>query len=162
MPDTRDINKAVARQLMSAWNQRGETYIPPDLAHPQLIRHFAAPVGLASATGQANPDAALPKSAVAGQQFTEELMVADEQYAFIAWQMTGQHRGALYGRAATNTTVTVHGSDLIRVVDGKVIEHWDWYSKARVQALAQAGLLDSTMQRTLVQNNLLGRNRRLP
>lgn len=147
MPDSRDINKAVARQIMSAWNQRGETHIPQELAR-----------GLASAGGQAP---ALPASAIQGQQFQEDILLADDQFAFIAWSMTGQHRGALYGRAGTNAPVTVHGADLFRVVDGQVTEHWDWYSKTRIQALGQLGLLDVRMQAQLVRDNLLGRNRKL-
>jgi hypothetical protein len=161
MPDSRDHTRAVARQIMTAWNQRGETHLPEDLAHPQLKRHFPAPVGLAPAAGRPAAPPALPKTAIHGQHFHEDMIIADDQYAFIAWQMTGQHRGPLYGRAATGAPVTVHGADLIRLADGQVIEHWTWYSKSRVQALGQLGLLDAEMQDHLVRNNLVGRNRKL-
>jgi len=148
MPDSRDTNKAVARQIMSAWNQRGETHIPQELARR-----------LGATPGQSQ--AALPGSAIQGQQFQEDILLADNQFAFMAWSMTGQHRGPLYGRAGTNAPVTVHGADLFRVVDGQVTEHWDWYSKARIQALGQLGLLDVRMQSQLIRDNLLGRNRKL-
>lgn len=163
MPDSiRDTNKAVARQVISAWNQRGETHLPDRLVHPQFVRFHPQPVGFAARGSDVSAvDAALPRTGIHGQQFKEDMVIADENYAFIAWSMSGQHRGELYGRKATGSPVTVRGADLIRLVDGKVIEHWDYYSKSRVQALAQLGLLDKQMQEQLIQQNLLSRNRRL-
>ncbi|HKT06195.1 MAG TPA: ester cyclase [Rugosimonospora sp.] len=151
----------MARQIMTAWNDHGETHLPQHLAHPQMMRHFPHPVGLAAAAGGPPPEPALPRSAIHGQHFHEDMIIANHQYALIAWQMTGQHKGSLYGRAATGAPVTVYGADLIRLADGQVIEHWTWHSKSRLQALGQLGLLDDKMQNHLVSNNLLGRNRRL-
>jgi len=162
MPDTRDTNKALARKILSAWNQRGETHMPEELAHPQMVRYFAPPVGMASALGQPPVAPALPVTAIQGQNYQEDLIIADAEYTFTAWHMTGQHLGTLYGRPATGLPVTVYGADVIRVVDGQVIQHWDWYSKSRVQALGQLGLLDADMQSYLINNGLLGRNRKLP
>jgi predicted SnoaL-like aldol condensation-catalyzing enzyme len=161
MPDTRDTNRAVARQLLSAWNKHGETYMPKDLAHPQMVRYFPQPVGMASASGQPAVASALPRAAIQGQNYQEDMIIANGEYAFVAWHMTGVHAGQLYGRAATGGSVTVYGADILRVADGKVIEHWDYYSKSRVQALGQLGLLDADMQRYLISNHLLGRNRKL-
>jgi predicted ester cyclase len=38
--------------------------------------------------------------------------------------LTGTHQGELLGVAATNKTVEFESLDIIRVEDGKVIEHW--------------------------------------
>jgi steroid delta-isomerase-like uncharacterized protein len=38
--------------------------------------------------------------------------------------VTGTHRGALMGVAATDKTVEFESVDIIRVEDGKVAEHW--------------------------------------
>jgi steroid delta-isomerase-like uncharacterized protein len=38
--------------------------------------------------------------------------------------VTGTHKGALMGVAATDKTVEFESVDIIRVEDGKVVEHW--------------------------------------
>ncbi|MFT4468388.1 ester cyclase [Arthrobacter sulfonylureivorans] len=38
--------------------------------------------------------------------------------------LTGTHEGELMGRAATGNTVEFSGIDIIRIQDGKVVEHW--------------------------------------
>jgi len=38
--------------------------------------------------------------------------------------MTGTHQGDLMGIAATGRTVEFGGTDIIRIQDGKIVEHW--------------------------------------
>ena len=40
------------------------------------------------------------------------------------WMLHGHHTGAFMGFAATGRAVTVTGIDIVRVADGKIIEHW--------------------------------------
>lgn len=39
--------------------------------------------------------------------------------------MTGTHHGELMGIPATGKTVELGGTDIIRVQDGKIAEHWE-------------------------------------
>lgn len=162
MPDetTREANKTVARNLIEAWNRRGETHLPEELVSPHMVRHFPQSVGRAARGDAPAADSALPRDAFPDQQFTEEMVIADEDHVFIAWELRATQRGAFFGRAATNRTVTVFGSDVIRLADGKIIEHWEYYPKARIHALAQLGLLNAETARQLENEGQLGRNRR--
>jgi hypothetical protein len=171
MPDERirETNKAVARQVLAAWNERGETHLPDDLVSPQMVRYFPYPVGYAARVpggataarvpGGATADVALPRSAFPDQQFTEQIVIADEQHVFIAWELKATHKGTLYGMQATGKEVLVYGSDIIRLANGKIIQHLDYYPKARMHALAQLGLLGQNVQQELISDGLLGRNR---
>lgn len=162
MPDEtiRETNKAVARQVIEAWNQRGETHLPTDLISPRMVRHHPHPTAFAALNGDANAaDPALSRSAFPDQQFTEQMVIADEKHVFIAWELRASHKGSLHGKRATGQEVVVFGSDVIRLADGKIIQHWDYYPKARVHALAQLGLLDSGVQQQMIRDGLLGRNR---
>jgi predicted ester cyclase len=162
MPDEsiRETNKAVARQVIEAWNQRGETHLPNELVSSQMVRHHQGMGFAALGDGGTPADAALPRSAFRDQHFTEELVLADEHHAFIAWELTATHHGEIHGMAATGRQVTVFGSDVIRLADGKIIQHWDYYPKARVHALAQLGLLSRDVQRQMIDQGQFGRNRR--
>ena len=151
-------NKAIVRKLLAAWNRRGETYFPAELVGPTLVTRFPEPV---TATVKAKQlelksEPALPKEAFPDQQFEEQIVIAEDDLVFIAWSVSGTHSGPLYGRAATGKKVTVYGADAVRLANGKIVEHWNYYAKARVTALAKLGLLDQTMQDLLLSKGLLG------
>ena len=153
-------NTSVARQMLKAWNERGETHMVDALMSPSLVTRFSAPI-TAAAGRERKPvesEVALPREGVQNQRFEEEIVITEGDRVFVAWSVTGKNNGQLYGRAPTGKDITVHGADVMRVHgDGKIAEHWDFYSKARVHALARLGLLDEDMQQMLVRQGLLGR-----
>jgi hypothetical protein len=162
MPDERirETNKSVARQVIEAWNAQGETHLPNDLVSPQMVRHYPRMASFAALNGGERPaDPALPRDAFRDQRYTEQMLIADDHHVFVAWELTAEHAGTFHGKSATNKRVTVYGSDVIRVADGKIIRHWEYYPKARMAALAQLGLLDTGVQRRMIRDGMLGRNR---
>ena len=54
----------------------------------------------------------------------EDALIVDGELAVIRWTITGTHKGELFGVAPTGRTITVSGMDMLRVVDGKFVEHW--------------------------------------
>jgi len=158
---SRETNKAVARRLLELWNERQESYLPPDLTSPGLITHFRNRVSAPAEekTVRAQLETVVPGNAFRNQQFEEQVLIADDEYVFIGWEMKGTHDRPLYGHPATFKTVTTTGADVLRIQDGMIVEHWDFYTKARIHLLARLGLLDREMQKHLVVNELLGRNR---
>ncbi|MFD6160875.1 ester cyclase [Nocardia sp. NPDC060256] len=160
MTDLREANKVVAREILAAWNERGESYIPRHLVSEQFIRYFPHPVGFAAYNGKGEPsDPVLPKSAFPNQHFTEQMMIADDQNVFLAWDLTATHRGEFYGLEPTNKDILVYGSDVFRIADGKIVQHWDYYPKARINALAQLDGLGPDIQRKIMDDGYLRRNR---
>jgi predicted ester cyclase len=156
----RDSNKEVARSLLKAWNDLGESHLPSNLVSPKLVTYYPRPLDRA-ARGQGNAlyETVLPRKGFQDQHFKEQIVIADDEHVFIAWEVTGTHKGSLYGLPATGRTVTAYGSDVIRVVDGRIVEHLNYYSKTRMQVLARLGLLHRDQQRFMIANGLLGRNR---
>lgn len=161
-------NKNIARSLLAAWNRKGETHIPEGIAAPNLVTRFPQPNAVTKAdaakadavkANAAKADvvkaAALPRDAFPDQQFQEEIVLAENDLVFLAWSVTGTNTGPLYGRAPTGKQVTVYGADVLRLTDGKIVEHWNYHSKARLTALAKLGLLDKPMQTTLRDSGLL-------
>jgi steroid delta-isomerase-like uncharacterized protein len=55
---------------------------------------------------------------------TIEASVADGKMEACHVILTGTHRGEMAGIAATGKSVEFGGTDIIRVEDGKVAEHW--------------------------------------
>jgi steroid delta-isomerase-like uncharacterized protein len=53
-----------------------------------------------------------------------EPMLADGDMEAALSVLTGTHKGDFMGVPATGRTVEIKGMDIIRVKDGKVVEHW--------------------------------------
>jgi predicted ester cyclase len=41
------------------------------------------------------------------------------------WSMTGTHQGRLFGQDPTGRKIRSHGTEFVRIQDGKMIEHHD-------------------------------------
>jgi predicted ester cyclase len=154
--------KAVARNMLAAWNKRGHTFMVDELMSPGLVSRYAQP--LVATRGQqrahVESEVALPPEGLPDQRFDEEILLTEGDLTFVAWNVSGTNRGELYGRKPTGKYVTVHGADVLRVApERRIAEHWHYYSKARVHALARLGLLDEEMQQLLLSRGLLGRGK---
>ncbi|WP_104173508.1 ester cyclase [Arthrobacter sp. Y81] len=72
---------------------------------------------------------------------TFEASLADGDMEACHVILTGTHRGEMGGIAATGNTVEFGGTDIIRVVDGKVAEHWGTTDNMRL--MQQIGAIPS-------------------
>lgn len=54
----------------------------------------------------------------------EDALIVDGDLAVIRWTITGTHKGDLFGVVPTGKRIAVSGMDMLRVVDGKFVEHW--------------------------------------
>jgi len=51
---------------------------------------------------------------------------------------TATNTGPIYGRPATNRKIEIHGVDIVRLRDGKAVEHWGYQEEGKL--LTQLGL----------------------
>lgn len=166
---TRERNKDIARSLLKAWNRRGESHLPTNLISPKLVTYLPGSGGRAARGARVNAkvEAALPAKAFRDQRFTEQVVIADDEHVLICWEVSGTHEGSLFGLSATGLSVSAPGADIIRIVDGKIVEHINYYSRTRLHALARLGLLSRSQKGLLARKDrlltqdLLGRNRAL-
>jgi steroid delta-isomerase-like uncharacterized protein len=54
---------------------------------------------------------------------TEDVLVSGDRAA-LRWTATGTHEGDQLGVPATHRTVRLTGIDIVRVEDGRIVEHW--------------------------------------
>jgi predicted SnoaL-like aldol condensation-catalyzing enzyme len=53
-----------------------------------------------------------------------DALLADGDLVTVRWTITGTHTGPFFGVAATGKPIEVSGMDILRVADGKFVEHW--------------------------------------
>ncbi|HEX9416896.1 MAG TPA: ester cyclase [Gaiellaceae bacterium] len=66
----------------------------------------------------------LLRSAFPDVHFTPEDVISDGELVASRFTMTGTHEGEFMGVPSSGRQVTVSGIDIIRVRDGKCVEHW--------------------------------------
>jgi predicted ester cyclase len=156
----KDESKKVAREMLSAFNEEGETHLVDDLVSDDVVTRFPETIRV-SRNGKRRQrvpsEVVLPRDAFPDQRFEEQIVIAQDDLVFIAWDLHATHKGEFHGKRATNKEITVHGSDVVRVRDGKIVEHWNFYSKPRVHALARLGLLDAKTGKDLKRKGLIRR-----
>lgn len=57
-------------------------------------------------------------------KITVEDMIAEGDKVVSRYTMTGTHKGEFMGIAATNKKFTTTGIEILRIADGKFVEHW--------------------------------------
>lgn len=156
----KDDSKKVAREMLAAFNDAGETHLVDDLVSDDVVTRFVDTVRVSRNGGRRErvaSEVVLPRDAFPDQHFEEQIVIAQNDLVFIAWDLTGTHQGEFLGKKATNKEITVHGSDVLRVRDSKIVEHWNFYAKPRVHALARLGLLDVKTGKDLKRRGLIRR-----
>ncbi len=54
----------------------------------------------------------------------DQVYLIDDDKIFVRREMTGKHTGNFFNIPASGKNVTLHGHDLFKIVDGKIVEQW--------------------------------------
>lgn len=65
------------------------------------------------------------KSSFPDMQFSVDLLIEHDDLVISHWTLTGTHSGeSYYGIPASGEPITINGTAILRLRDGKVVEHW--------------------------------------
>jgi C-1 hydroxylase len=87
--------------------------------------------------------------------FREEVTIGEGDMVFLGWEGTGTHLGELYEKPPTGIRLELHGGEVLRFRDGMIVEHFDHFSKPRLESLALLGVLDNQALTELRDNGLV-------
>src|SRR4051812_46954882 len=129
MADTLEKNKAIMRRMLAAFNS-GKTEVVAELLHPS-IRDHGRKLGLEAEVRAMDPIRRVKTEILRhddvfpDKKFTEVVLVAEGDTVVLQWQLTGTQKGDLMGHRSTGKKVETYGVEIIRIKDGKIIEHRD-------------------------------------
>ena len=66
-------------------------------------------------------------------------MVADSQFVYTHYEMTGTNTAAFMGMPATGKKIDIEGVDIVRFVNGKGVEHWGYNEEMKM--MMQMGMM---------------------
>ncbi|MGE0058559.1 MAG: ester cyclase [Dehalococcoidia bacterium] len=117
-----DLNKAVVRQLYEAINS-GDLGIFDTVVADSFVEHEETP-GLSPDREGVKAFFTMVLGAFPDFRMDIELILAEDDLVSALVVATGTHKGEFMGIPATEKSVSVNVSDLFRIQDGKVAEHW--------------------------------------
>ena len=104
----------------------------------EAVFSFFAPKFISHVTARVNPDAVGTdirgqeltwwtevRSAFPDMQFSVDLLIESGDLVVSNWTVRGTHTGTpFYGVGASGQPVEINGTAILRIVDGKIVEHW--------------------------------------
>jgi predicted ester cyclase len=130
--------EAVARRLIEEGFNGGELAVADELTSADLVEHQEfGPDHAAGAEGVRAVIASL-RRAFSDFHLTIEDLVVTGDTAWLRMVATGTNDGSYMGHPPTGRRMRVHVIDVLRVENGRVVEHWG--VPDRLGALLQLGL----------------------
>ena len=114
-------NKALAHR----WNQifEGDFAIAEDIIADDCVYHDGPPDLLPGPEG-VKEWAIMFRSGFIDLRITEEEFIAEGDKVVGRFVAQGTHQGEFMGVRATGNSIKISGINIMRIADGKIVEHW--------------------------------------
>ena len=116
-------NKALARLLLEDDISRNDRAVAERIIHPDFFDHTNPP-GMQHGLAGHNAIVALFHAAFPDQWWQIEDLIAEGDRVVARTTMRGTHDGDFFGIPATGRSVRLTGVHVMRIADGRIVEHW--------------------------------------
>jgi steroid delta-isomerase-like uncharacterized protein len=132
-----DRNRATARRFFEdGWNRRDFAVFNEVLAPNWVYYGYsAATAGAGGLREQLGP----LFTAFPDYHVTIEDVIAEGDKVVVRYTARGTHSGVFLGMAPTGKTIVYQGVDILRFVDGQIVERWNCHD--RLSWLQQVGIV---------------------
>jgi len=117
-----ETNKTIVRRFTDAINTGNEAAFLDVLA-PDVVDHYAPP-GLPLGSEGWNMNRKMFRTAFPDGHWHEEDLVAEGDLVVGRYVLRGTHQGEFFGISATGKAISVSNIHIMRIADGKIVEHW--------------------------------------
>jgi steroid delta-isomerase-like uncharacterized protein len=117
-------NKALVVRFVEELFNKGNVGIVGEIFAPDFIEHEQLPPGMPSGREGVKVLASVLRSAFTDFKATIEDMLAEDDKVVVRMTWSGTHKGEFMGVPATGKRVSIGVIDIIRITNGKVVEHW--------------------------------------
>jgi steroid delta-isomerase-like uncharacterized protein len=116
-------NKALVRRFVDEVQSGGNIDVIDELCSPEFVNH-SAPPGMPADCEGVKLVTAMFRQAFPDSYFTVENMIAEGDKVATRKTFHGTHEGEFLGIPPTGRPVSIGLIDIVRVADGRVVEHW--------------------------------------
>ncbi|MBZ0291012.1 MAG: ester cyclase [Anaerolineae bacterium] len=125
-------NKALASRLVEEILNQGKASLVDQLFSPDFVENEELPPGIPP--GREAPKAlfSMLRNAFPDFKATIEQMIAEGDKVVIYMTWTGTQQGEFMGIPPTGNRISINVIDIIRIADGKYVEHWGLMDGAKM------------------------------
>lgn len=123
MTTTLEGNKALVRSLLEDDISRGNLAVAEALIAPDFFDHTNPP-GLQEGIAGHKAIVTLVRGAFPDLNWAIDDLIAEGDKVVARTTMTGTHLGEFFGIPPTGKRVSMGGVHVLRIADGKIVEHW--------------------------------------
>ena len=116
-------NKALVRRFVDEVQSGGNTDLIDEICSPEFVNH-SAPPGLPADREGIKILTTMFKGAFPESYFSLEDMIAEGDKVVTRKTFHGTHEGEFMGIPPSGRTVNVSLIDVVRISEGRVVEHW--------------------------------------
>jgi predicted ester cyclase len=116
-------NKALVRRFVDEVQSGGNTDLIDEICSPEFVNH-SAPPGLPADCEGIKIVTAMFRGAFPDSYFSVEDMIAEGDEVVTRKTFHGTHEGEFMGIRPSGRTVNVSLIDVVRISEGRVVEHW--------------------------------------
>jgi steroid delta-isomerase-like uncharacterized protein len=138
MESVTERNKSVIRRFVDEVQNKKDWGVYDELNDPEFVNH-SAPPGIPSDREGGKVYLGAFLNAFPDCHFTVDDMIAEGDQVVTKKTFTGTHEAEFAGIPATGKRVTLQFVDIMRVRDGRIIEHW--LSMDQLSFMQQLGVI---------------------
>ncbi len=124
--DQLDANRSAVRRLIEDFLSCGDPSVADEVLAPDFVDNNPSNPDLSGAENLKRSARDWCRAFPDTRTVVDDL-VAEADRVAARWTSTATHRGAFLGIPPTGMRVTVTGSGLFRLVDGRIVESWDHF-----------------------------------
>jgi len=118
-------NKAFMRRMYEEVHNKGNLAVIDEVTAVDFIDHDPMVAELPPGPEGVKQEFSMLRAAFPDLHVTVEDMVAEGDKVVSRLTMRGTHKGEFMGIAPTGKQITVAVIDILRIVGGKIVEHWN-------------------------------------
>ncbi|MDQ3912231.1 MAG: ester cyclase [Actinomycetota bacterium] len=116
-------NKTLVRRFVDEVQSRGNIDLIDELCSPEFINH-SSPPGMPADCEGVKLVTSMFRQAFPDSYFTVEDMISEGDKVVTRKTFHGTHEGEFMGIPPTGRPVSIGLIDIVRIADGRVVEHW--------------------------------------
>ena len=116
-------NKTLVRRLMEEDISQGDEAVAEAIIHPDFVDHTNPP-GMQHGIAGHKAVVRLFRSVFPDLEWRIDDLIAEGDKVVARTTMRGTHRGKFFGIPPTGTVVEMTGVHVMRIADGRIVEHW--------------------------------------
>jgi predicted ester cyclase len=129
-----DTNKHIVEEFIAALFTRGDQSAVDRYLDPGFVNHDPPMPGMSAGPDGMRQASQMFRSAFPDWRSEVVQLIAENDLVVENFVARGTHRGAVMGETPTGRQVVLHGINIFRIADGRIVERWG--------RLDQLGLLE--------------------